>query len=83
MTLNAWLSWPCFSALPLLNGLSVHSLLQDYTFTVNMIRVSVNDLWVLLLVSVWVYLLVHNYVCGGRQGDLMVRALNFGSSGSG
>ena len=72
MTLNAWLSWPCFSALPLLNGLSVHYLLQGYTFTVNMIRVSVNDLWVLLLVSVWVYLLVHIHVVGGKVTSWLV-----------
>ena len=31
-----------------------------------MIRVSVSELWVLLLVSVWVYLLVHIHVVGGK-----------------
>ena len=75
MTLNAWLSWPCFSALPLLNGLSaVHSLLQGYTFTVNMIPVSVNDFLVLLLVSVWVYLPVHIHVVGGKVTSWLVHS---------
>ena len=72
---NAWLSWPYsvfFSATTF--TWSLHPLLQDYTFTVNMIRVSVNDLWVLLLVSVWVYLLVHMYVVGGKVASWLVHS---------